>query len=149
MITRRRYLAAAAGLILSHGVQSVAGVTVLAVDAWSDLNAQVGTYAHDTGLFERGMIAGELKALLGRKYQVFIDNMNVKSPLARDGAILYASGNAPHSGGYDGAYILIDTRRRAIEVGLWEAKRFRAYRTRNVKFRKPADIVSMIEFYKQ
>ncbi|MBX9456070.1 MAG: hypothetical protein KL863_08655 [Rhizobium sp.] len=149
MISRRRCLAAAAGILLSHGMQSTVGTAARAAEDWSGLQVQVGTYAHDTGLFERGMIAGELKALLGRKYRVFIDNMNVKSPLERDGVMLYASGNAPHSGGHDGAYIIIDTKRQAIEVGIWEAKRFRVYRTRNIKFRKPADIVSMIEFYGQ
>src|SRR3546814_1728287 len=71
-------------------------------------------------LFGSGAIAAELKRQLGGKLEVLRRNLQVGSPLRREGDVYYLSGNAPHRGGEDQAYILFDAGHRALQVGLWE-----------------------------
>src|SRR3546814_2642375 len=80
----------------------------------------VGKYQGDFDLFGSGAIAAELKRQLGGKLEVLRRNLQVGSPLRREGDVYYLSGNAPHRGGEDQAYILFDAGHRALQVGLWE-----------------------------
>src|SRR3546814_6579385 len=80
----------------------------------------VGKYQGDFDLFGSGAIAAELKRQLGGKLEVLRRNLQVGSPLRREGDVYYLSGNAPHRGGGDQAYILFDAGHRALQVGLWE-----------------------------
>src|SRR3546814_11750585 len=76
----------------------------------------VGKYQGDFDLFGSGAIAAELKRQLGGKLEVLRRNLQVGSPLRREGDVYYLSGNAPHRGGEDQAYILFDAGHRAPPV---------------------------------
>ncbi len=99
---------------------------------WNNLARLVGkypgSYAEDNiDLFERGAVAAALQAQLGPKLAVLRTNLSVVSPLQRAGRMFYLTGNAPHRGGEDQAYVLIDPTRRAVQVGLWEQGRLTVY----------------------
>src|SRR3546814_19230573 len=79
----------------------------------------VGKYQGDFDLFGSGAIAAELKRPLGGKLEVLRRNLQVGSPLRREGDVYSLSGNAPHRGGADQAYILFHAGHRALQVGLW------------------------------
>jgi hypothetical protein len=69
-----------------------------------------------------------LGALLGEKYPVFVENMNVIGPLGDDGGLLYTYGNAPHRGMLDMGGIVIDPGQDAIYVWLMEDRKVSEFR---------------------
>lgn len=69
-----------------------------------------------------------LGALLGEKYPIFIENMNVIGPLGDDGGLLYTYGNAPHRGMLDMGGIVIDPGQDAIYVWLMEQRKVTEFR---------------------
>ncbi|WP_427792548.1 hypothetical protein [Brevundimonas diminuta] len=125
-------------------VETAPAATDAAASDWSALNAQVGKYPNDTGLLENSPITADLKALLGNKYDVFAINMQTQSPLEKEGAILFTSGNKPHEGASSAAYLLIDTAAKGLEVGLWEGGKLTTYKTPGSNIAKPADIQALI-----
>lgn len=111
---------------------------------WNALNAQVGKYPNETKLLEDSPITADLKALLGDKFDVLATNMQTQSPLEKDGAVLFTSGNKQHEGGVNAAYLLIDPATKALEVGLWEGGKLTTHKTAGSNIAKPSDIQAMI-----
>ncbi|MET4683939.1 hypothetical protein [Brevundimonas faecalis] len=112
---------------------------------WSSLDALVGKYPNDSKLIEDSAVTAELKTLLGDRFETFRTNIQTQSPLQRDGQVLYVSGNKPHQGGSDAAYLLIDPTKKALEVGLWEGGKLTTYKTAGADLAKPADIRTLID----
>ena len=107
---------------------------------WNTLPALVGKYPGDFDLFGPGSIATNLKALLGNRLDTLRRNLLVAGPLARAGSVYYLSGNAPHQGGSDQAYVLLDAARHAVQVGLWERGKLRVYADPGVRIAPPPAI---------
>lgn len=112
---------------------------------WGSLTGLVGQYPRDSRLIEASVITPALKALLGDGFQVFQANMQTQGPLQSEGAVLFTSGNKPHQGGIDAAYLLIEPTSRALEIGLWEGGKLTTYKTPGADIAKPADIRTMID----
>lgn len=111
---------------------------------WAGLQNHVDKYPKDSGLLTDSPIVTPLKTLLGDKYDTFVTNMGVQSPLTRDGDLLFTSGNKPHEGGSNAAYLIVDPASSALEAGLWESGKLTTYATPGATLRKPADIETMI-----
>ena len=99
---------------------------------WNNLVSLVGkypgSYAKDNiDLFEKGAVAAALKSRMGPKMAALRKNLSVVSPLQRAGNYFYLSGNAPHQGGEEQAYVMIDPARREVQVGLWERGKLTVY----------------------
>ncbi|WP_296722678.1 hypothetical protein [Erythrobacter sp.] len=99
---------------------------------WNNLASLVGKYPGTSGrdnidIFERGAVAATLKARLGPKFATLRTNLSVVSPLQRAGRYFYLSGNAPHQGGVEQAYLMIDPARREVDIGLWERGKLTVY----------------------
>lgn len=109
---------------------------------WQKLENDVGRYPADIGLYRTGAVAEALQQLLGEKFAVFLQNMQVSGPLSRD-RLLFVSGNKPHEGGSEMAYLLLDPPSRQLEVGLIEQGRLTVYRSGPALYR-PAEISSML-----
>ena len=112
--------------------------------AWASLDTMVGQYPRDSGLLTSSPIVNDLKVLLGNKYDTFVANMGTQAPLARDGELLFTSGNKPHEGGTEASYLIIDPAKNVLEAGLWEAGKLTTYTTTGATVRKPTDIQTMI-----
>lgn len=115
-----------------------------APQAWGPLDAWVGKYPAESALFEQSPISADLKQLLGDRLAVFQDNMKVSGPLSEENGVLYVSGNKPHEGGSEQAYLLIEPATRRLEVGLWQARKLSVLRS-NGAIAPPQDVKSMIE----
>ena len=99
---------------------------------WNNLASLVGKYPGDYSkenidIFDKGAVAAALNALLGPKMAVLKTNLSTVSPLQRAGRYFYLSGNAPHQGGVEQAYLMIDPARREVQVGLWERGKLTVY----------------------
>lgn len=142
-------LIAAGTLSLCEGTGSAAAPaaapvgTATALD-WGNLDALVdrypGTGAGDIELLDRGEIAAALEQLMGARFAALDERLAVVSPLRKEGQVYYLSGNAPHRGGEDQAYVLIDPARRAVQVGLWEAGKLTVFAPADGRIALPADI---------
>lgn len=106
-----------------------------------------GSYSEDNiDLFDQGAVAAALRTLLGDKLTVLKTNLSVVSPLQRFGNLYYLSGNAPHQGGVDQAYVILDPTRRAVQVGLWERGKLTVYPpARGARLPAPPDIRAMLD----
>ncbi len=113
--------------------------------AWAGLGNDVGKYPRDIGLFETSPITGDLKALLGDEFDIFKTNMEVQGTLSEEGGVLWTSGNKPHEGGSDAAYLLIDPAAEQLEVGLWHDGDFHTYTSPGAAIPKPTDVQTMID----
>lgn len=111
----------------------------------ASLQGSIGKYPNESGLFDNSVITGPLQNLLGSKYDTFKTNMQVQSPLIREGNVLYVSGNKQHEGGSNAAYLLIDTATKALEVGLWENGKLTTYPAQGSTIVRPADIQTLID----
>lgn len=113
--------------------QPEAAVAVEGIPAeWNNLTSLVGKYPGEHSkdnidIFDKGAVAAALKTLLGPKMAVFQTNLSAVSPLQRAGRYFYLSGNAPHQGGVEQAYVMIDSTRREVQVGLWERGKLTVY----------------------
>lgn len=101
---------------------------------WNNLASLVGKYPGEYSkdnidIFDNGAVAAALKSLLGPKMAVFRTNLSAVSPLRRAGRYFYLSGNAPHQGGVEQAYLMIDPTRREVQVGLWERGKLTVHST--------------------
>ena len=118
---------------------------------WSNLTSLVGKYPGEYSkdnidIFDKGGVAAALKTLLGPKMAVFQKNLSVASPLERAGRYFYLSGNAPHQGGIEQAYLLIDSTRREVQVGLWERGKLTVYSPASgTRLPLPPDIKTMLD----
>lgn len=119
------------------------GAAAVDVSSWAALDAAVGKYPADLKLFEQSVLVAPLKSLLGDDFDDFVENMSVAGPLSRDG-VLYATGNKPHEGGSDAAYLLVDPKAEKLEVGLWEDGKFKSYTSPGALLARPKDVKTMI-----
>lgn len=157
LATLRQQASAAAGEAKQQAAQLVAdnpalGLAVSAVQQgmeksanalqWQQLETKVGSYPADIGLYQKGVVAEALHQLLGKKMPVFLQNMQVSSPLGKD-QLLFVSGNKPHQGGEEMAYLLLDPSSKQLEVGLIEQGKLRIYRSGPPLYR-PAEINTML-----
>lgn len=111
---------------------------------WTNLASLVGR--DDVDLFDKGAVAAALRARLGAKMDVLKTNLQVVGPLQRQGSLYYVTGNAPHQGGEEQAYVLIDPARRAVQVGLWEKGKLTVYApATGARIPVPADIRKMLD----
>lgn len=115
-----------------------------AVPSWGSLDAWVGKYPYESNLFEQSPISADLKQLLGDRFAVFQTNMKVSGPLSEEHGVLYVSGNKPHEGGGEQAYLLIEPATHRLEVGLWQERKLSVLRS-NGAIAPPQDVKSMIE----
>ncbi|MEG1452518.1 hypothetical protein [Brevundimonas sp.] len=111
---------------------------------WASLAPLIGQYPSQSGLFDTSVVAAPLKTLLGSKYEAFKTNMKVESPLTREGNVLYTSGNKPHEGGSNAAYLLIDPATKTMEAGLWENGKLTTYPAGGTGSTKPKDIQTLL-----
>lgn len=116
---------------------------------WSNLPGLVGrypgSYAEDNiDLFDKGAIAAALRAALGEKMSVLEINLSTVTPLKREGNLYYIIGNAPHRGGEDQAYVMIDAARRAVQVGLWEQGKLTVYAPASGRLPEPSEVGAML-----
>lgn len=118
--------------------------TAIALD-WSNLPTMVGKHQGEFDLFGPGPIAAALQRLLGTRLGVLRRNLDVAGPLAREGHVYYLSGNAPHRGDEDMAYVLIDGARHAVQVGIWEHGKLRVYAPPGGRIAPPGDIRHLLE----
>ena len=95
-------------------------------------------------LFDKGAIAEALIGVLGAKMAVLEANLATVGPLERHGNLYYISGNAPHRGGEDQAYVLIDPARRVVQVGLWEKGKLTVYAPAGGRLPEPPAIRTML-----
>jgi hypothetical protein len=113
--------------------QPEAAVAVPGIPAeWNNLAGLVGKYPGEYSkdnidIFDKGAVAAALKTLLGPKMAAFRTNLSAVSPLQRAGRYFYLTGNAPHQGGVEQAYLMIDPTRREVQVGLWERGKLTVY----------------------
>lgn len=157
LATLRQQASAAAGEAKQQAAQLVAdnpalGLAVSAVQQgmeksanalqWQQLETKVGSYPADIGLYQKGVVAEALHQLLGKKMPVFLQNMQVSSPLGKD-QLLFVSGNKAHQGGEEMAYLLLDPASKQLEVGLIEQRKLRIYRSGPPLYR-PAEINTML-----
>lgn len=118
--------------------------TGVAQGDWSSLDALIGRGPIESGLLDNSAVSSDLVRLLGDKLAVLKTNLQTASPLERQGRVIFASGNKPHAGGSDAAYILIDPTAKALEVGLWQGGKLSTYNTPGSNIAKPKDIQTLI-----
>jgi hypothetical protein len=111
---------------------------------WTALDRQIGRYPDDIGLFTTSPIVADLKRLLGNRWSTFLLNMGTVSALQRE-RVLYVTGNKPHEGGDESAYLMIDTSRQALEVGLVTRGKLKTFRTPGPKLPVPKDVRIFVE----
>lgn len=116
---------------------------------WSNLPTLVGRYPGryvetNIDLFDKGPIAAALRAAIGKKMAVLEANLSTVTPLQRQGNLYYVMGNAPHRGGEDQAYILIDAMKRAVQVGLWEQGKLTIYGPASGRLPEPPEVREML-----
>lgn len=116
---------------------------------WSNLAELVGrypgNYAKDNiDLFDKGGIAAALRTALGGKMPILQANLGTVTPLKREGRFYYLMGNAPHRGGEDQAYVLIDATKRAVQVGLWEYGKLVVYAPASGRLPEPREVREML-----
>ena len=112
--------------------------------SWNNLPSQVGKYQNQIDLFRQGPVSVELRKLLGDKLAVLERNLQVAGPLQKQDGVYYLVGNAPHQGGAESAYVLIDPAQKAVEVGLWQSGKFSTWKTPDSNIVKPGDVKRMI-----
>ena len=116
---------------------------------WSNLSTMVGRYPGNydreaVDLFEKGTIAVALRGVLGGKMEALKTNLSTVGPLERQGNLYYITGNAPHRGGEDQAYVLIDAAKKLVQVGLWEKGKLTVYAPAGGRLPEPPDIRKML-----
>ncbi|XZG71524.1 hypothetical protein ACTSKR_06605 [Chitinibacteraceae bacterium HSL-7] len=116
----------------------------LAGSDWQRLNDFTGQYPRDIGLLsDVSPIMPELKSVLGSKLDVLRANLAVQSPLQNE-RVLYVTGNKQHEGGFEAAYLLIDTEQRKVEVGLIERGVLTVYQSAGARLYRPADVETLV-----
>ena len=80
-----------------------------------ELARWLGTYPTAT-TWTTPPIGARLDVLLGPKAAAFRQNLEVRSPVMRDGGIYYVTGNRPHQGGLDNAIFMADPTTDTINV---------------------------------
>lgn len=113
-------------------------------DDWHSLEALVGQYPDDVGFFDNTVITPKLKVMLGDRFEILKENMKTCSPISREG-VIFVTGNKPHDGGSNSAYLMVDPITQQLEAGLWRDGKFHLFVTSKTPLSKPADIRTMIQ----
>lgn len=132
----------------SAGTAATAPVAGTPVE-WTNLAGLVdrypGSYSRDNiDLFGKGAVAAALRAALGTKMAVLEENLSTVGPLQREGGLYYVIGNAPHRGGEEQAYVIIDPARRKVQVGLWEQGRLTVFAPGSGRLPEPREVREML-----
>jgi uncharacterized membrane protein len=109
-----------------------------------ELNRFKGAYPHTVHLWDDSAIHHRLEALLGSSMKPFLANMNVQSPLMKDGGIFYVAGNKPHQGGLDNAIFLADPATDTLAVILYVNGARRDFKEGGRDVALPAEVVTLI-----
>ena len=132
----------------SHSVQAAERVPQVALKPvkldWRDLRSLADSRDTYVTNFKEGEIAAVIKAMVGNKVSLLEQNLAVSTPLKRQGSLYYLSGNAPHQGGMEQAYILMDATRRVIQVGLWDRGKLTIYRSSGNSITAPSEIQDLL-----
>ncbi len=117
--------------------------------SWANLSSSVGKFQSDSDqngidLLTSGPVADAIRTRLGAKMQALGVNLSVVSPLQRQGSFYWATGNAPHQGGVEQAYVLLDASHRAVQVGLWEKGKLTVYAPQGGRIPVPQDIARLL-----
>jgi uncharacterized membrane protein len=81
-----------------------------------ELNRFAGAYPDPAAFWRSPWLGPRLAALLGPKLATFLANIQVRTPVMKDGGVFYVTGNKPHQGGLDNALFLADPASDTIEV---------------------------------
>ena len=136
-----------------NGVASPAVAEIVPVPGrpleWTNLPDMVGRYPgsyakNNIDLFDKGTIAAALRTALGEKMSVLETNLSTVTPLQRQGNLYYIMGNAPHRGGEDQAYVLMDATKRAVQIGLWEQGKLTVYGSASGRLPEPPEVREML-----
>lgn len=111
---------------------------------WAMLPKVAGTFDAPFDMFGKGEIAAALKALIGDRMPALQKNLSVRGTIQKQGSIYYISGNAPHQGGEEQAYVLMDTPHKRVQVGLWEKGKLTVYAPQQGRLPLPADINQLL-----
>lgn len=121
-----------------------AGTAGRATPDWDNLGELVGKYQRDLDLRAQTPLLAALRELLGDKVVALRRNLQVAGPLSEEAGVYYMTGNAPHEGGAEQAWIMVEPATHAIEVGLREGSVLEVYRTPGSSIARPADVRTMI-----
>ena len=117
--------------------------------AWTNLASSIGKFQSDSDpngidLLTSGPIADAIRSRLGRKIDLLASNLSAISGLQRQGSLYWVTGNAPHQGGVEQAYVLLDANRRAVQIGLWEKGKLTVYAPQGGRLPVPQDIARLL-----
>ncbi len=117
--------------------------------AWTNLASSIGKFQSDSDpngidLLTSGPIADAIRSRLGRKTDLLASNLSAISGLQRQGSLYWVTGNAPHQGGVEQAYVLLDANRRAVQIGLWEKGKLTVYAPQGGRLPVPQDIARLL-----
>ena len=117
--------------------------------AWTNLASSIGKFQSDSDpngidLLTSGPIADAIRSRLGRKMDLLASNLSAISSLQRQGSLYWVTGNAPHQGGVEQAYVLLDANRRAVQIGLWEKGKLTVYAPQGGRLPVPQDIARLL-----
>ncbi|RJF93516.1 hypothetical protein D3876_04125 [Sphingomonas cavernae] len=125
-------------------INATAPAAAVDVSNWAALDAAVGKYPADLNLWENSVLVAPMKALLKDDYDDFVERVQVSGPLGKEGGVLFVSGNKPHEGGSDAAYMLADPATQRLEVGIWDDGKLKAYNSPGALLTRPKDVRTMI-----
>ena len=80
------------------------------------LEAAVGQYPRQTGLWDHAMLHRRLASLLGKRLPFFRSNMWNTTVIARQGNLIFVTGSRLPLAGHDGAVFIADLRRDTLWV---------------------------------
>ena len=116
-----------------------------------ELEKSVGTYPGDNSYLVSGVLAERLKALLGEDtYKLVLQDLEVASPLSKDGERLFITGNRAHQGGEEMAAIVVDPAQNAVRVWLSTEGKSQVFQDpAQVEVPWPADVQTMISNFQE
>jgi hypothetical protein len=109
------------------------------------LEASLGRYPREIGLWDHPSLHPRLSALLGKRFPFFRSNMWNTTLLARQGHLVYVTGTRVPLTGRDGAVFIADLRRDALWVWVMISGRLFEYRERPAQPELPAEVALFIE----
>ncbi len=134
-----------------ESVPAASAPAASAASALQDLEKSVGTYPGDNSYLVSGVLAERLKALLGEDtYKLVLQNLEVASPLTKDGERLFITGNRAHQGGEEMAAIVVDPAQNAVRVWLSTEGKSQVFQDpAQVDVPWPADVQTMISNFQE
>jgi hypothetical protein len=115
-----------------------------AVTELSYLDDHVGKYPADVELWTTEPLASRLRALLGDQYDLFVENMAVVGPIAKEEGMIYVMGNKEHRGGIDSAVLVVDEANDNIKVWLLNDGNTQEFVEKDMFVKLPSEAVAYI-----